>query len=670
MADTNTTMGKGKQAKITKVKNKMPAPIQVTAEQLLREAKETEMELVPPPPKQKIADEAELKDYQMRKRKSFEDNIRKNRSSVANWLKYAAWEEQQQTLRNARSVYERALDVDYRNVTFWLKYAEMEMRCRQVNSARNIWDRAVTILPRVNQFWYKYTYMEERLNNIAGCRQVFERWMEWEPEEQAWHSYINYELRYKELDRARVIYERFVIVHPVVKNWIKYARFEEKHGMMASSRAVYERGMHFFGDEHLSQTLILSFAHFEEQQKEHERARVIYKWALERLPKEQCQEIFKLYSLHQKKFADKSAIEDVIVSKRRFIYEDKLSENRYDYCTWFSYVRLLEADGGDVDKVREVYERAIANVPPSLNKSHWSRYIYLWINYAIYEELEAKDLERTEQVYKMCLQVIPHKHFTFAKVWILYSKFEVRRRNLQAARKIMGTAIGMCPKEKLFHAYISMELKLYEMDRIRTLYEKFLAFLPTNSNTWIEYAQLEASLHETDRARSIFELATQQQQLDIPEKLWKAYIEFETERQEFDRVRSIYQRILQRTHHIKVWLSWAQFEMSVSEECGGVERVRGVYREAHDRMKLGDDELKEERVTILNTWKIFEEEYGDEGSLDEVQKILPQQVLRTRKVLHDGTEQTEEYMDYIFTDSHLARPNLKLLSMAKSWKKS
>ena len=51
----------------------------------------------------------------------------------------------------------------------------------------------------------------------AGARQVFERWMEWEPEEQAWHSYINFELRYKELDRARHIYERFVMIHPEVK---------------------------------------------------------------------------------------------------------------------------------------------------------------------------------------------------------------------------------------------------------------------------------------------------------------------------------------------------------------------------------------------------------------------------------------------------------------------
>lgn len=58
---------------------------------------------------------------------------------------------------------------------------------------------------------YKYTYMEEMLGNVAGCRQVFERWMEWEPEEQAWHSYINFELRYKEVDKARSIYEKYIL---------------------------------------------------------------------------------------------------------------------------------------------------------------------------------------------------------------------------------------------------------------------------------------------------------------------------------------------------------------------------------------------------------------------------------------------------------------------------
>lgn len=148
----------------------------------------------------------------------------------------------------------------------------MEMRNRQVNHARNLWDRAVTILPRVNQFWYKYTYMEEMLENIAGARGVFERWMEWEPHEQAWQTYINFELRYKELERARQIYERFVIVHPEVKHWIKYARFEESHGYINGARKVYERAIEFFGDENLDEKLIIAFAKFEEGQREVSKA--------------------------------------------------------------------------------------------------------------------------------------------------------------------------------------------------------------------------------------------------------------------------------------------------------------------------------------------------------------------------------------------------------------
>lgn len=36
-------------------------------------------------------------------------------------LQYASWEESQKDFRRARSVWERAIDVDYTNVTFWLK---------------------------------------------------------------------------------------------------------------------------------------------------------------------------------------------------------------------------------------------------------------------------------------------------------------------------------------------------------------------------------------------------------------------------------------------------------------------------------------------------------------------------------------------------------------------
>jgi len=49
-----------------------------------------------------------------------------------------------------------------------------------------------------------------------------------------------------------------------------------------------------------------------------------------------------------------------------------------------------------------------------------------------------------------------------------------------------GTAIGKCPKDKLFRGYIELELQLREFDRCRKLYEKFLEFSPENCTTWIK----------------------------------------------------------------------------------------------------------------------------------------------------------------------------------------
>ena len=497
---------KARVPKVAKVKNKMPAEVQITAEQLLHEASLTKVEKVAPPPRQKIADEAELAHLRMRKRKELEDNIRKNRVVVSNWIKYAQWEESQKEFQRARSVYERALDVDHRNVTMWLKYAEMEMLHKQINHARNAWDRAVTILPRVNQFWFKYSYMEEMVGNVPGARQVFERWMEWEPDEQAWLSYIKMELRYKELDRTRYIYERFIQVHPEVKNWVRYARFEEQNGYLSNARNVFKRSTEFFGDDHIQEKLYVEFAKFEERCREYDRARTIYKYALDHIPKQEAQELFKCYTQFEKKFGDRAGIEDVIVSKRKFQYEEEVKENPTNYDAWFDYIRLMEAESS-LDATREVYERAIANIPLSQEKRFWRRYIYLWIYYALYEELIAKDEERTRQVYKACLEVVPHAKFTFSKIWLMYAKFEVRQRDLKAARKALGTALGKCPKNKNFKGYIELELQLRDFDHCRKLYEKFS---PANSNTWVKYAELEAILGDSDRARAIFELAVNQ----------------------------------------------------------------------------------------------------------------------------------------------------------------
>lgn len=109
---------------VHQIKNRAPAQIQITAEQILLEAQERQIE-EKTAPRQRVTDQEELEDFQMRKRKEFEDQIRRQRQFIGNWLKYAKWEESQKQFARARSVYERVLDVDHREHKIWLNYAEV-----------------------------------------------------------------------------------------------------------------------------------------------------------------------------------------------------------------------------------------------------------------------------------------------------------------------------------------------------------------------------------------------------------------------------------------------------------------------------------------------------------------------------------------------------------------
>jgi len=64
-------------------------PVQITAEQILREARELQEQDFKAP-KQKITDETELAEYRLRKRKEFEDLVRRVRWNSSVWVKVRA----------------------------------------------------------------------------------------------------------------------------------------------------------------------------------------------------------------------------------------------------------------------------------------------------------------------------------------------------------------------------------------------------------------------------------------------------------------------------------------------------------------------------------------------------------------------------------------------------
>jgi len=672
---------------LPQVKNRAPAPIQISAEQLIKEAQSRGLEDVLAKPKQYIADNEELQAYQLDKRKDFESQVQRHRQQMGIWTRYALWEASLKEFDRARSIFERALQFNYKDDMVWAKYGEMEMKAKFVNHARNVWDRATTLLPRVDQFWFKYTYMEELVGAIELARSVFERWMQWEPEDAAWEAYVKFEMRQGDVARARGVQERYITCHPHPHAFLKFARWEEKNGNKAGARQVYERAVEVLNPELSLQGVYAAFGQFEERCQEFERARVVYRFAVQqgeeggRLDETKLMALRTALVAFEKRHGSTSGIEEVILHKRREQYEAVIADNALDYDTWLDLARLEEADG-TAASVRAVYGRAVGNSPPVLEKQYWRRYMYLWICWAIYEELEAKDTVQAREVYKMALANIPHKKFTFSKIWLLAAELEVRCMDLSAARKLLGVACGKCAhlqKASIYRKYIALERQMGEIDRCRAIYTKWLETMPEHCSAWAGMAELEASVGETERARAVFDLGVQQELLETPESLWKAFIDFECDEGRADHVRALYGRLLQLTGHVRVWIAFALFEVDSDSdsarsedkpplERGGLEAAREIFQRGYSALK--ERGFKEERVLLLNAWRDAEMRVPG-GNVASVEAKLPRKIKMRRAATDEAGAATggwEEYYDYLFPDDEQGAPGLKLLENAMKWK--
>lgn len=192
----------------------------------------------------------------------------------------------------------------------------------------------------------------------------------------------------------------------------------------------------------------------------------------------------------------------------------------------------------------------------------------------------------------------------------------------------------------------------------------------------MDFAGLERGVGEKERGRAVLELAIAQPALDMPEKLWKYYIDFEMEEEKEEeggeeeghgRVCALFERLLERTKHVKVWMSFALYE---GGRDGGMEAARAVFRRGYAHLK--EQELKEERLLLLDAWRGLEKEKGDRENLAAVEAKVPQKLKKKRMVVgEDGREEGwEEYYDYAFPDDEVRPSGLAILQKAQAWKEA
>ena len=125
---------------------------------------------------------------------------------------------------------------------------------------------------------------------------------------------------------------------------------------------------------------------------------------MSKLPRTKSASLYAAYTKFEKQHGTRTTLENTVLGKRRIQYEDELAHDGRNYDVWFDYSRLEEGALKDlrdegatseeeeqaIGRVREVYERAVAQVPPGGEKRYWRRYIFLWIYYALFEEIETK----------------------------------------------------------------------------------------------------------------------------------------------------------------------------------------------------------------------------------------------------------------------------------------
>lgn len=583
--------------------------------------------------------------------------------------------------------------------------------------ARNLYERVTALLPRIDQFWYRYAHLEELMGNYIGARVVFEKWMKIEPEISAWMLYIKFEERCSEISLAQIIFERLLSLHPTVNTFLKFIQFEERHGNIERARAGFNKAVELLSPRGVGEDFFIKMTDFEERHGDLKRTADIFKAALEEIkdPSENSRLNAAWITFNKKNSIRTIDIEKAVLDKRRSQYIHELEDDQLNVDNWISLLQmeidvvnalfssralslpvflnpsngtLTEEEQEAIQRMRDVYDRAILKANPvnmmstaskdrskkniCTDKSFWLRFIHLFIIRAHFEEMSIGDFSCAREIWSQSVNIVFESsggQVSFSKLYLLWAEFEIRRMDINSARKVLGLAIAKCGKPKIFSFYGNLELRLGNVDRVRNIYSKFIETHPFDPKAWLCLVELEEATDEFDRARGVFETALTSNMLtgvvQEIEALWERYIEFEIKLGEFHRARALFQRLLvteKRTNSTSVWKLWVKMEIQAlltfidqkkeNSQKEQIKNIRKVIFMADETQKnLG---LDIERAFVRSLWIETEEKIGDatqdKDGLSLARTCLPQRVVKVRRIKDDefvrlGTDGVEKHED-------------------------
>lgn len=295
------------------------------------------------------------------------------------WVAFARFYEKHKDLENARTVFDKATQVNYKTVDqliyIWCEYVEMELRHKKYKRALQVIKRA-TVIPKGI-----YSGADVLKNERLSCQQKIHK------STKLWSLYADLEENFGTLETTKAVYEQMIFLKIVTPNIIiNYANLMEEHKYFEDSFRVYEKGIDIFEYPHVLPIWMCYLKRFIHRYggKKIERTRDLFEQALEKIPAKDSKRINLLYAKFE---------EDYGLAKRAMdIYDRAVTvappSDRYEM--FLIYIARCAARFG-ITKTRDIYEKAIKNLPDAFLKSMCLKYAAL--------EKKLGEVDRARAIY-------------------------------------------------------------------------------------------------------------------------------------------------------------------------------------------------------------------------------------------------------------------------------
>lgn len=328
------------------------------------------------------------------------------------WVAFAKFyeehDDEENGLANARDIFKMAIEKDFKGVddlaTVWCEWAEMELRHKNNDEALQVLRKAATF-PRPEQ--RSSSKVQDRL---------------WKST-KLWSFRADLEESMSDLDRIKACYNDMIKLQvATIHNILNYAERLWTHNAFEDAFKAYERGVHIFNHPHVMTIWMTYINRFLKRYDTSriERARELFDQAISSCPPGPNRKLYLMYArLEETRGLARHALRiyDEAVSKVK--EEDKPQIYRV-------YIKKA-ADLFGVTRTREIYEKAIQNLPDACLSGFCVRYFKL--------ECQLGEIDRARAILMYgCQFAEPTRNSMF---WDEWNTFEIEHGNEETFREML-----------------------------------------------------------------------------------------------------------------------------------------------------------------------------------------------------------------------------------------